>query len=146
MNVKASNLQINTLQQGMKLTVYIDRHEVQEALNGIENLINAPLKMALKLDEAQKEKELTRISEYERKIITRIIKSFASRYDQGLSEMQAVLMDRFVQDSSNKWSSRFSLESCSQELAEDFIAWLYDQSVQEDIDFMLPDSPDLTAV
>ncbi len=56
MNVKASNLQINTLQQGMKLTVYIDRHEVQEALKGIERLINAPLKMALKLDQAQQEK------------------------------------------------------------------------------------------
>jgi len=56
MNVKASNLQINTLQQGMKLTVYIDRHEVQEALKGIERLINAPLKMALKLTRPSRKK------------------------------------------------------------------------------------------
>ena len=146
MNVKASNLQINTLQQGMKLTVYIDRHEVEEALKGIENLINSPLKMALKLDKAQKEKELTKISERDRKIIDKITKKFASKYDQGLSEMRAVLMDRFAQDSSNKWGRAFSLESCSKELAEDFIAWLYDQSFQEEVDFILPDSPDLTVV
>ena len=146
MNVKASNLQINTLQQGMKLTVYIDRHEVEDALNGIEKLINAPLKLALKLDKVQKKKELTRISEQNRKIIDQITRGFASKYEQGLSETQAVLMDRFVQDSSNKWSARFSLESCSEELAEDFIAWLYDHTFQEDVDFNLPDSPDLTVV
>ena len=146
MNVKASNLQINTLQQGMKLTVYIDSHEVQEALIGIENLINAPLKMELELDQVQKEKELTLISDYERKIINQIVKGFAKKYGQGQSEMRAILMDRFVQDSSNKWGRSFSLESCSMELAEDFIAWLYDQSFQEDVDFILLDSPDLTVV
>ena len=146
MNVKASNLQINTLQQGMKLTVYIDRHEVQEALKGIERLINAPLKMALKLDQAQQEKEITLISDRERNIINQIAKGFSKKYGQGLSEMRAVLMDRFVQDGSNKWSARFSLESCSIELAEDFIAWLYDQSFQEEVDFILPDFPDLTAI
>jgi len=146
MNVKASNLQINTLQQGMKLTVYIDRHEVQEALKGIERLINAPLKMALKLDQAQQEKEITLISDRERNIINQIAKGFSRKYGQGLSEMRAVLMDRFVQDGSNKWSARFSLESCSRELAEDFIAWLYDQSFQEEVDFILPDFPDLTVI
>ena len=146
MNVKASNLQINTLQQGMKLTVYIDRHEVQGALKGIERLINAPLKMALQLDQAQQEKEITLISDHERKIINQITKGFAKKYDQGQSEMRAVLIDRFIQDSSNKWIRSFSLKSCSMELAEDFIAWLYDQSFQEDVDFILPDSPDLTVI
>lgn len=145
MNVKASNLQINTLQQGMELTVYIDRHEVQE-LKGIEKLINAPLKMAIQLDQAKKEKELKLISDQERKVINQITRGFSKKYDQGQNEMRAVLMDRFIQDSSNKWSRSFSLESCLMELAEDFIAWLYDQSFQEDVDFILTDSPDLTVV
>lgn len=146
MQVKASDLQIHTLKEGMKVTMYIDKHEMQEALTGVHELIGQPLDLAVGIDEVQKTKEITKVDTRTLSSIKTAIKDISSELGQDEMDMEHKLKSKFLQDGSNGWYINFSLINCSQLLAEEFLIWLYDYAIKRNIYIDIPVLPDLDVI
>jgi len=146
MKVKASDLQIHTLKEGMKVTMYIGKHEMQEALTGVHELIGQPLDLAVGIDEVQKTKEITKVDTRTLSSIKTAIKDISNELGQNDMDMEHKLKSKFLEDSSSGWSFNFSLTNCSQLLAEEFLIWLYDYAIKRNIYIDIPVLPDLDVI
>ena len=146
MKVKASDLQIHTLKEGMKVTMYIGKHEMQEALTGVHELIGQPLDLAVGIDEVRKTKEITKVDTRTLSSIKTAIKDISDELGQNDMDMEHKLKSKFLESSSSGWSFNFSLTNCSQLLAEEFLIWLYDYAIKRNIYIDIPVLPDLDVI
>ena len=146
MKVKASDLQIHTLKEGMKVTMYIGKHEMQEALTGVHELIGQPLDLSVGIDEVQKTKEITKVDTRTLSSIKTAIKDISDELGENDMDMEHKLKRKFLENSSSGWSFNFSLTNCSQLLAEEFLIWLYDYAIKRNIYIDIPVLPDLDVI
>ena len=146
MKVKASDLQIHTLKEGMKVTMYIGKHEMQEALTGVHELIGQPLDLAVGIDEVRKVKEISIVDTRTLSSIKTAIKDISSALGQNDMDMEHKLKSKFLEDRNNSWHINFSLTNCSQLLAEEFLIWLYDYAIKKNIYIDIPVLPDLDVI
>lgn len=146
MKVKASDLQIQTLKEGMKVTMYIGKHEIQEALEGVHELIGQPLDLSVGIDEVRKNKEITKIDAGTLSTIKEAIRDISNVLGQNEMDMEHKLKRKFLEDSSNGWQFNFSLSNCCQLLAEEFIIWLLDYAIKRDIYIDIPVMPELDVI
>lgn len=146
MQVKASDLQIHTLKEGMKVTMYIDKHGMQEALNGVHELIGQPLELSVGIDEVRKTKEITKIDTRTQGSIKTAIQDISNELGQNDMDMEHKLKRQFLEDSNNGWRLNFSLTNCCQLLAEEFLIWLYDYAIKRNIYIDIPVLPDLDVI
>ena len=146
MQVKASDLQIHTLKQGMKITIYVDKHGMQDALDGVHELIGQPLDLSVGIDEVLKNKEITKIDTRTLGDIKKAIRDISEELGQDEMDMEFKLKRQFLEDSSNGWRHNFSLTNCCQLLAEEFLIWLYDYAIKRNIYIDIPTRPDLDVI
>ena len=124
MKFTASNLQINTLKDGLKLTVYIEKENRKKVLADIHNFIDKPLKVGIEIDAEEREKELEQITGQQRKKLYALFGDINEYTGQGVESIKEEMKKTFLRSESNQWNSHFSLGDCSKELAAEFIDWL----------------------
>ncbi|MFW5873536.1 MAG: hypothetical protein ACOCVD_02535 [Bacillota bacterium] len=146
MNFKANRISINSLKEGMKLTVHVGQHEEAEALRDIHKLINQPLQVKIELDQVIRDKQINEITESQKREIVDLFDVISQQFAYDLDKTHLIMKDRFIQDKNNKWKHDFSLDNCSQLLADDFICWLIDYCYAERLEPVLADvDPDKSA-
>ena len=134
MRFSANELQVNTLKEGLKLTVYIEKDERKEVLSQISNFIDKPLKVDINIDAPEREKELSQITGQQRKKIYALFNDIDEYTGQGAESIKEQMKKMFLESESNSWGESFSLADCPKELASDFIEWLIDFSFQNGIE------------
>ena len=136
MRFKAENLQLNTLKEGLKVTIYIDNDERKEVLADIHNFIDQPLIINMNIDADTKQEQLGQITKSQRKHIYALIGDIANA--QGDSK-EAVKKQLKVEYNSLTGCGDFSLADCSRDLASGFIEFLLELAL--DYGIALSESP-----
>ncbi|SDL87291.1 putative HNHc nuclease [Halarsenatibacter silvermanii] len=121
MKFPASGLQINTLKEGLKITVYVEKDARREVLEQVHNFIDRPLEVDININAAGRVKELGQISGEQRKKIYAVLKDIDEYTGQGVESIKREMKKIFTAESG---SEMFSLSDCDRELAGDFIEFL----------------------
>ena len=140
---KANRISVNSLKEGMKLTVQVSQENQVEALRDIHKLINQPLQVKIELDQVVRDKQLNEITESQQREIVDYFEIISQQFGLDLEKTHLIMKDRFIQDKNNPWEHDFSLDNCSQLLADDFICWLIDYCYAEKLE---KDVTDLTLI
>ena len=140
---KANRISVNSLKEGMKLTVQVSQENQVEALRDIHKLINQPLQVKIELDQVVRDKQLNEITESQQREIVDFFEIISQQFGLDLEKTHLIMKDRFIQDKNNPWEHDFSLDNCSQLLADDFICWLIDYCYAEKLE---KDVTDLTLI
>ena len=140
---KANRISVNSLKEGMKLTVQVSQENQVEALRDIHKLINQPLQVKIELDQVVRDKQLNEITESQQREIVDYFEIISQQFGLDLEKTHLIMKDRFIQDKNNPWEHDFSLDNCSQLLADDFICWLIDYCYAEKLE---KDVADLTLI
>ena len=136
---KANRISVNSLKEGMKLTVQVSQENQVEALRDIHKLINQPLQVKIELDQVIRDKKLNEITESQQREIVDYFEIISQQFGFDLEKTHLIMKDRFIQDKNNPWKHDFSLDNCSQLLADDFICWLIDYCYAEKLERALAD-------
>ena len=136
---KANRISVNSLKEGMKLTVQVSQENQVEALRNIHKLINQPLQVKIELDQEIRNKQLNEITESQQREIVDFFEIISQQFGFDLEKTHLIMKDRFIQDKNNPWKHDFSLDNCSQLLADDFICWLIDYCYAEKLERALAD-------
>ena len=131
---KANRISVNSLKEGMKLTVQVSQENQVEALRDIHKLINQPLQVKIELDQVVRDKQLNEITESQQREIVDYFEIISQQFGLDLEKTHLIMKDRFIQDKNNPWEHDFSLDNCSQLLADDFICWLIDYCYAEKLE------------
>jgi len=131
MKFSASELQVNTLKEGLKLTVYIDKEGRKKVLERIHNFIDMPLLIDMGIDSPKREQQLGQISPGQRKKIYAIFQNIDQYSGQGVDSIKSEMKSQFMNEAGVDY---FSLSDCPRELAGDFIEYLVEFCFQHGIE------------
>ena len=132
MKFKAENLQLNTLQEGLKITVYIENEERGAVLENIHRFIDQPLTVDINIDSQEKENQLGQITKPQRRHIYALFEDFARWQGDDKEGVKKSLKKRFREV---REKGEFSLANCTKELASEFIDWLVQVGINAGVNF-----------
>ena len=112
---------INTLKNGMKITLHLKQDEAKKAMATIVNFMDKPVTVELLIDADKQKARISQVSAEQRAKIFALMKDMASYTGDDTEELRIKIKQSFINATGHE---DFSLSNCSKEIAGEFIEYL----------------------